>query len=745
MSKGRRPLLAVVTAIVAFALVGVGVALATSGTFGAGSHSLVWDGQGSTSGAPNTTQCSGDTPNPGGMLFILTTDGASGQSVNSVTGVSNGTLGTITQQGNEFHIPITGVTNLSALINSLKVTFTYAGTPQNGSQTVFTLSHGCPGTTPPAADLTVSKNANGTYDDTYSWKIEKSANPTEVFTAGGATGSSDYTVTVSHGDSQDSNWAVSGTITVKNPNGGNVSGVNVTDLIDNGGSCTVSGGTNATIPANGHSDFGYSCSYSSAPSSLTGVTNTATATWPAQDLSNGSHLNANNKSYPVTFDFVANEIDSCAAVSDTVAGSLGTVCAGVDANPKVISYSGHVNGPAGHCTDNSNTASFTTNTTGATGDASATVKDCQGANLTVTKTASGSYDRECDWTISKSVDFAKQTVDAGKPATFNYNVHVGATCNRIENVQASGTITVSNPNVWEAVTLNSLTDVPDNGGTCTVDTSPGLTIPAGGSVTYSYNCTYPNSVPSAGLNTATATWNSAAYHTPNGSMSGSAGLAFTETLTDNCVDVTDTLNGGLGHFCNFSDAGGSHDFPYSLTFYGPAPGTCGVNHNNTASFTDNSSPQRTGDSNTVTVQVCSYRARLTLGYWKNHLAKNGTPGCTGLPNGTGCSKNGPWTKTYLPQFLGGYSVTTIQMAANVFKANNCRNGIACLAAQLLAAELNVANGANICINATIASANVFLISKAYNGPGTYTLTTAQRATAVSLASTLDTYNNGGGC
>ena len=152
-----------------------------------------------------------------------------------------------------------------------------------------------------------------------------------------------------------------------------------------------------------------------------------------------------------------------------------------------------------------------------------------------------------------------------------------------------------------------------------------------------------------------------------------------------------------------------------------------------------------------------FNAPLTPGYWKNHLALTGTTGCTGLPSGTSCSNNGPFTKTYLPQPLGNYSVDTILKAAQVWAVMNCsntgsnaqqnQNAAGCLAGHLLAAELNVANGAPGCISTTIADANAFLISIAYTGPGgSYTsLSSTQRAQAISLKNALDAYNNGLGC
>jgi hypothetical protein len=165
-------------------------------------------------------------------------------------------------------------------------------------------------------------------------------------------------------------------------------------------------------------------------------------------------------------------------------------------------------------------------------------------------------------------------------------------------------------------------------------------------------------------------------------------------------------------------------------------------------------------------------APLTPGYWKTHLAHSGTAGCADLPSGTGCSRNGPFTKDYLPQYLGTYSVDTIRKAAKVFVAMNCsntgtnteknQNAIGCLAGHLLAAELNVANGADSCIQPVIDMSNTFLTNPPlstvtfaghsassihYIGPtGDYTwIGSARRSLAITLKSALGRYNNGLGC
>jgi hypothetical protein len=112
---------------------------------------------------------------------------------------------------------------------------------------------------------------------------------------------------------------------------------------------------------------------------------------------------------------------------------------------------------------------------------------------------------------------------------------------------------------------------------------------------------------------------------------------------------------------------------------------------------------------------------LTPGFWKNHRAA---------------------TTKLLPLFLGNYKVTTFTQAHAVLATIACKTtGIGCLAGQLLAAELNNANGSNKCILTTFTKANTLLKAIMYNGPGTGKITPAQTVTAKKLASELSLYNS----
>jgi hypothetical protein len=135
-------------------------------------------------------------------------------------------------------------------------------------------------------------------------------------------------------------------------------------------------------------------------------------------------------------------------------------------------------------------------------------------------------------------------------------------------------------------------------------------------------------------------------------------------------------------------------------------------------------------------------APLTPGFWKNHLS-------SGSPN----------TQQYLPQSIGNYQVETTEQASAIFTAMNCasstsQNAIGCLGGQLLASELNLANGSPSCIAPVVATANSWLAGNTedgvpgvlYAGPSAeYTLTHAQRNEAIALKKHLAKYNSKGEC
>jgi hypothetical protein len=537
--------------------------------------------------------------------------------------------------------------------------------------------------------LTVTKDANGSYSNTYSWNIAKDVDKTLVNQAPGSA-TFNYTVAVGHDAGTISNVKVTGTITVTNPNVDSsndpvaVAGVNVTDQLSDGTVCSVTGGTGATLTAF-KTDFAYSCDLSALPQGQ--LDNTATVTWADQFLDNGAVLDSGTGNFKFSeIAFTGTSVDECVTVTDSYAGTLGSACVG-DANPQAFTYARQASGATGTCTSYDNTATFTTNATGATGTASKTVKVCVGADLTVAKTALPTFTRTYKWAISKDVD--KTVVkQIGGSATFNYTVNAGETGFTDSGWAVSGKITVSNPNDWEAITAD-LSDAIDNGGSCSVTGGTAVSVAASSSVTRDYTCSYAAAPsPSSGTNTATATWDPTAANTTSGSANGTAAANFVapSSTVNKTVAIVDSYKGTLGTLTATDSAPfASASYKYSRTIAVPANGC--LSYGNTATITE------TGQYASKSVKVCgpAKTGALTMGYWQN---KNGQAIVTGGAAVSGVCKSGTFLRGYAPFQDLSATATCAQVGTyvtNVIKSANASGAAmnAMLKAQMLSTALDV--------------------------------------------------------
>jgi hypothetical protein len=229
-----------------------------------------------------------------------------------------------------------------------------------------------------AKDLTVTKDANGAFDNKYTWTIAKSVDKTIVKQIGGLA-TFTYTITVTHDGGTISDVKVTGTISVFNPNldsGNNTLPVDisgVSDQLSDSTVCTVTNGNAQTLTL-AKTDFAYECDLNGLPQGQ--LDNTATVSWPLQFLDDGTVLDAGSADFTFSdISFAENAIDECTNVTDSYAGTLGQVCVG-GVNPTTFNYSRTVPVPANDCVSYDNTATFTTNDSGATGTASQTVTVC---------------------------------------------------------------------------------------------------------------------------------------------------------------------------------------------------------------------------------------------------------------------------------------------------------------------------------------------------------------------------------
>ncbi len=285
-----------------------GTILTLSSVFAA--ETTPWTGNGTTNGFCSTN--TSDTSLPAGQqqwLFILTSPGAGPWTLTAhfdpATDPDPAVVSGV-QQGPNGSVHFTVNTAMGAKLLDASAT--------NGTaNSVLTVSH-CTY----HAQLQVSKTATTTFSRDFDWTILKSVDQDTLTLAPGEQHTVNYTVAVTKDSGTDSDWAVSGTITVSNPDPKNAAdGVSVTDSISGYGGTVPVTCPSTTIAAGATMD----CTY--GPVSLPDATsrvNTATANTTTAAIAGGSGT------ADVTFGSPTTVLDNCVDISDTIAGSLGNTC-----------------------------------------------------------------------------------------------------------------------------------------------------------------------------------------------------------------------------------------------------------------------------------------------------------------------------------------------------------------------------------------------------------------------------------
>jgi len=196
-------------------------------------------------------------------------------------------------------------------------------------------------------DLSVAKTANTSLTRTYTWTIDKTADPTSVALLVGDTATVNYSLVVG-ATAADSAWAVNGTITVTNPAPMSAMLTSVSDAFGdvNG---TVACGTDVTFPYSLSADSSLVCNYTLALTGPTGGTNVATATLQntsANETFDGPGTTGFTGSAAVDFSNAAiTSVDAQAVVSDSFAGPYVDANASLpatlsaDQSPVTLTYS----------------------------------------------------------------------------------------------------------------------------------------------------------------------------------------------------------------------------------------------------------------------------------------------------------------------------------------------------------------------------------------------------------------------
>ncbi|WP_431492858.1 prealbumin-like fold domain-containing protein [Glutamicibacter sp.] len=482
-------------------------------------------------------------------------------------------------------------------------------------------------------ELTVQKDVQASYDRDYDWDLVKSlAEGQEATVKATATGVEvDYNVVATASGAQDSNFELSGTITVANPNDTAMAGVTLVDQLD-GANCVISaGGTPIANPVTiqpGENSFTYECDLPEGTSATSAGTNTVSATWDPDAYYGTDGQASGSADYdfasvsPTVTDDEVTVTDSEIDLSGIAGGN--TVTAGE--SPKTFAYTIEWDGVLGECTDYENIASLAEDD-GETLTDNATVEICIGQDLSIEKLVVSSFNRSYDWSIVKDA-VGEQPFTANPETgefTAQYSVTVTPESYSDSDWAMSGTITVSNPNDWQAVDV-TVSDQVDVGGdaTCqvvgiagepdTMDADPGApgfqaTLDASQTLTFNYSCTFGSQPNYEGSNTAEATWSASDASTASASATEVVPVNagdWTQTPLNDTVTVTDPLH-EFDPDWTISYSDGPQTRTYSYTWTVDEAGKC-QSFMNTATITGSNQLVKSDDAQ---IEACR-QAGLTV-------------------------------------------------------------------------------------------------------------------------------------
>lgn len=354
---------------------------------------------------------------------------------------------------------------------------------------------------------------------------------------------------------------------------------------------------------------------------------------------------------------------------------------------------------------------------------------CIVSPLTITKTANTSLTRTWTWSIDKTADQTILTLANGQIFPVDYSVSANATSTD-SNFNVSGNISIFNPAGNPTITVGVADNLATDGLVTVL--CPRSTIDPNTTLV----CTY-----SKNLNSATNQLNTVTVAVNESVLSGSANAnvnfsTATVTKVDDCATITDTSPSGphSEHVCS-TDL--QKVWNYSLTFgkniIAQVPLICGINsYTNTVSFVADNTPSSGSKSVTVSSNVaCQTGCTLTQGYWKTH----NTSFKGGAPVDSTWSLLDP-LKELKPFYTSGQT-----WFADFWTAPSGGNIYLQLAHQYMAAFLNSLNGARVTPAVTSAlNGSDHFFSYVLNANST--LTTAQKNSAKSYATTLGSYNEG---
>jgi hypothetical protein len=344
--------------------------------------------------------------------------------------------------------------------------------------------------------------------------------------------------------------------------------------------------------------------------------------------------------------------------------------------------------------------------------------------LTVSKTATGHWNRTFDWTIDKSVAPDSHALETGQSGTSTYTVSITKSAG-VDQIWVDGQVCVTNngSTPTEGLLVEDRVVAFHSGGQRAIvkltplDTSANPVLDPGESHCYPYSfplVPFPGATGYANEARVTITNDEREPGTPLGpSTEAPFTLPDSPTLVNDTINVDDT-NGLSWMFAS----SGSQNYDRTFTCDGDE-GT----HDNTATIRETGQ----NDSASVTVTCTPPPApgcTFTQGYWKTHATGNKADATWALVGGPDAAF-----------FSSGMSWLTL---FNTAPKNG--NAYIILAHQYMAAKLNMLAGASS--TAQVDAAMTWATSFFSTYTPTSTLSTSVRDEAIANAGTLDAYNNG---
>jgi len=269
----------------------------------------------------------------------------------------------------------------------------------------------------------VGVTINTSLTRTWHWSIQKSVDTPSLTLAPGQSATVNYSVTAATTGFTDSNWNVSGVVSAF-PDGSGSPAVVVTKEVitvppGTGNQTFLGSGCSLPLPATLNSgDPPLTCPYSIPLPN--GNTQTLEAAVYHPDGSGNTASGTVSFGPPTTI----NKVDDCVDVTDSIAGTLGSVCQSTA--PHTFTYPETISVPAstpcGTTLTFPNTATFVTNTTGTKGSASSSVSVNVQCPTTVTLTSTQQL---------TMLDNATVTAPTGSPTptgTVTFNLFTTSDC-----------------------------------------------------------------------------------------------------------------------------------------------------------------------------------------------------------------------------------------------------------------------------------------------------------------------------